>query len=165
MAKDFSFDVGSEYDMREVTNAVDQAQRELAQRFDFKGTAASLEFMDGKIGVNVTGESKNQLDSILDMLQSKLVRRGVSLKVLDVSKESVQSGMVMKQAVSFKKGLDQEKAKSLTKLIRDKYPKAKAQIQGDSVRVSSASKDDLQGVIAVLKAADFDFPVDFQNYR
>jgi cyclic-di-GMP-binding protein len=77
----------------------------------------------------------------------------------------VQSGMVMKQAVSFKKGLDQEKAKSLTKLIRDKYPKAKAQIQGDSVRVSSASKDDLQGVIAVLKAADFDFPVDFQNYR
>jgi cyclic-di-GMP-binding protein len=165
MAKDFSFDVVSDYDMSEMTNAVDQAQRELAQRFDFKGTAASLEFMDGKIGVNVTGESKNQLDSILDMLQSKLVRRGVSLKVLDVSKESVQSGMVMKQAVSFKKGLDQEKAKSLTKLIRDKYPKAKAQIQGDSVRVSSASKDDLQGVIAVLKAADFDFPVDFQNYR
>jgi cyclic-di-GMP-binding protein len=165
MAKDFSFDVVSDYDMSEMTNAVDKAQRELAQRFDFKGTAASLEFMDGKIGVNVTGESKNQLDSILDMLQSKLVRRGVSLKVLDVSKESVQSGMVMKQAVSFKKGLDQEKAKSLTKLIRDKYPKAKAQIQGDSVRVSSASKDDLQGVIAVLKAADFDFPVDFQNYR
>jgi uncharacterized protein YajQ (UPF0234 family) len=165
MAKDFSFDVVSDFDVAEMTNAVDQAQREIGQRFDFKGTAAGIEFADGKSGVQITGESKNQLDSVLDMFQGKLVKRGISLKALDVSKEPVQGGKEMRWSVPFKKGLDQDKAKQLTKLIRDKYPKAKAQIQGDSVRVSSASKDDLQGVIAALKAADFDFPLDFQNYR
>ncbi|HEY2004404.1 MAG TPA: YajQ family cyclic di-GMP-binding protein [Candidatus Saccharimonadia bacterium] len=165
MAKDFSFDVVSDYDVAEMTNAVDQAQRELGQRYDFKGTVAGLEFADGKTGLNLTGESKNQLDAILDMIQSKLVKRGVSLKVLDISKEPVQGGKEMRWNVPFKKGLDQDKAKQITKVIRDKYPKAKAQIQGDSVRVSSASKDDLQGVIVALKASDFDFPLDFQNYR
>jgi len=165
MAKDFSFDVVSDYDVAEMGNAVDQAQRELGQRFDFKGTAAKLEFADGKTGVQIEGESKNQLDSILDMFQSKLVKRNVSLKVLDTSKEPVQGGKEMRWSVAFKKGLDQDKAKQITKLIRDKYPKAKAQIQGDAVRVSSTSKDDLQGVMTELRAATFDFPLDFQNYR
>jgi uncharacterized protein YajQ (UPF0234 family) len=165
MAKDFSFDVVSDFDPAEMTNAVDQAQRELGTRYDFKGTAAALDFTDGKTGVLVTGESKNQLDAIVDMLQSKLIKRGVSLKALDMTKEPVQGGKEMRWTLPFRKGLDQDKAKQITKLIRDKYPKAKAQIQGDSVRVSSASKDDLQGVITVLKAADFDFPLDFQNYR
>ena len=165
MAKDFSFDVVSDYDVAEMTNAVDQAQRELGQRYDFKGTSANLEFADGKAGVNLTGDSQNQLNSILDVLQSKLVKRGVSLKVLDASREPVQGGKEMRWSVPFKKGLDQDKAKRLTKVIRDKYPKVKAQIQGESVRVSSISKDDLQGVIAALKAQDFDFPLDFQNYR
>jgi len=155
----------SDFDAAEMTNSVDQAQREIGQRFDFKGTAAGIGFADGKSGVQITGESKNQLDSVLDMFQGKLVKRGISLKALDVSKEPVQGGKEMRWSVPFKKGLDQDKAKQLTKLIRDKYPKAKAQIQGDSVRVSSASKDDLQGVIAALKSADFDFPLDFQNYR
>jgi uncharacterized protein YajQ (UPF0234 family) len=165
MAKDFSFDVVSDYDPGEMTNAVDQAERELGQRYDFKGTAAKLEFAEGKTGVVLYGESKNQLDAILDMLQSKLVRRGVSLKVLDTSKDPVQGGKEMRWTVPFKKGLDQDKAKQLTKVIRDGYPKAKAQIQGDAVRVSATSKDDLQGVIALLKGKDFDFPLDFQNYR
>ena len=165
MAKDFSFDVVSDYDVAEVTNAVDQAQRELGQRFDFKGTAAKLEFADGKTGVQLEGETRNQLDAILDMLQSKLVKRGVSLKVLDITKEPVQGGKEMRWSVPFRKGLDQDKAKQITKLIRDKYPKAKAQIQGEEVRVSSASKDDLQGVMNVLREATFDFPLDFQNYR
>jgi cyclic-di-GMP-binding protein len=165
MAKDFSFDVVSEFDLAEMTNAVDQAQRELGQRYDFKGTAAKLEFADGKSGVQLEGESKNQLDAILDMLQSKLVKRGVSLKVLDASKAPVQGGKEMRWSVGFKKGLDQDKAKQITKLIRDRYPKVKSQIQGESVRVVSASKDDLQGVMAELRAADFEFPLDFQNYR
>lgn len=165
MAKDFSFDVVSDYDVAEMTNAVDQAKRELGQRFDFKGTAAAVEFTEGKAGVLISGETKNQLDSVLDMLQSKLVKRGLSLKVLDTSAEPVQGGKEMRWTIPFKKGLDQEKAKKLTKLIRDSYPKAKPQIQGDAVRVSSASKDDLQGVIALLKGADLDFPLDFQNYR
>jgi uncharacterized protein YajQ (UPF0234 family) len=165
MAKDFSFDVVSDYDVAEMTNAVDQAQKELAQRYDFKGTAAKLEFADGKTGLQLEGESKNQLDSILDVLQSKMVKRGVSLKVLDTSKEPVQGGKEMRWSVAFRKGLDQDKAKQITKVIREDYPKAKAQIQGDSVRVSSTSKDDLQGVMTALRAKDFDFPLDFQNYR
>ena len=165
MAKDFSFDVVSDYDVAEMTNAVDQAQRELGQRYDFKGTAAKLEFTDAKAGLQIEGESRNQLDAILDTLQSKLIKRGVSLKVLDTSAEPVQGGKEMRWSVIFKKGLDQDKAKQITKVIRDDYPKAKAQIQGDSVRVSSASKDDLQGVMAVLRQQDFDFPLDFQNYR
>src|SRR5580704_9014030 len=101
MAKDFSFDVVSDYDAAEMTNAVEQAKRELGQRYDFKGTAADLDFSDGKAGVNLTGESRNQLDAILDMLQSKLVKRGVSLKVLDTSKDPVQGGKEMRWQLTF----------------------------------------------------------------
>ncbi len=165
MAKDFSFDVVSDYDVAEMTNAVDQAQRELGTRYDFKGTAAKLEFVDGKTGVQIEGESQNQLNAILDVLQSKLTKRGVSLKALDTSKAPVQGGKEMRWTVPFKKGLDQDKAKQLTKAVRESYPKVKTQIQGDSVRVSSTSKDDLQGVMALLRAKDLDFPLEFQNYR
>ena len=165
MAKDFSFDVVSDYDLAEMTNAVDQAQRELLQRYDFKGTSAAIEFTDGKAGVLIKGDTKYQLDSIVDVLQGKLIKRGISLKVLDLSSEPVQGGKEMRWTVNFKKGLDQEKAKMITKTIRDDYPKAKAQIQGDEVRVSSASKDDLQGIMQALKAKDFDFPLSFTNYR
>lgn len=165
MAKDFSFDVESDYDLAEVTNAVDQAQREIMTRYDFKGTSAQAEFGDGKTGVNLEGDSKNQLDAIVDVLQSKFARRGVSLKVLDLSTQPASGGKNMRWTLPFKKGLDQEKAKKITKLIRDQFPKSKTQIQGDTVRVSSASKDDLQGVMALLKQQDFDFPVQFTNYR
>jgi len=165
MAKDFSFDVVSDFDAGEMTNAVDQAQRELGQRYDFRGTAAQLEFADGKTGVQLEGDSRNQIDAIIDVLQSKLIRRGISPKVLDLSSEAVESGVTVKRSLPFRKGLDQDKAKRLSKLIREAYPKAKTQIQGDSVRVSSPSKDDLQGVMALLKQQDLDFPLDFQNYR
>jgi uncharacterized protein YajQ (UPF0234 family) len=165
MAKDFSFDVVSDYDAAEMMNALDQAKRELGQRFDFKGTSANIEFGDNKASVDVQGETKNQLDSIVDMFQSKLVKRGVSLKVLDLTKAPVQGGKEMRWNIPLKKGLDQEKAKILTKMIRDSYPKVKTQIQGDSVRVSAASKDDLQGVMAQLRKAELDFPLNFENYR
>ena len=165
MAKDFSFDVVSDFDSGEMTNAVDQAQRELGQRYDFKGTAAKLEFADGKSGVVLEGDSRNQIDAIIDMLQGKLIKRGISAKVLDLSGEPIESGMIMRYNVPFRKGLDQEKAKKLTKIIREAYPKAKAQIQGEEVRVSSASKDDLQGIMTHLKAQELDFPLEFQNFR
>jgi uncharacterized protein YajQ (UPF0234 family) len=165
MAKDFSFDVVSDYDVAEMTNAVDQTQRDLMQRYDFKGTNASVEFVEDKKGVLIKGDTRYQLDSIVDVLQSKLMKRGVSLKVLDLSSEPVQGGKEMRWTVMFRKGLDQEKAKMITKAIRDEYPKAKAQIQGEEVRVSSTSKDDLQGVMTALKAKDFDFPLNFTNYR
>jgi uncharacterized protein YajQ (UPF0234 family) len=165
MAKDFSFDIVSDYDIAEVTNAVDQAQRELGTRYDFKGTSAALSFTDGKDGILIEGESQNQLDAILDMLQSKLTKRGVSLKSLDTSPAPVQGGKEMRWTLPLRKGLDQDKAKQLTKAIREDFPKVKTQIQGDSVRVSATSKDDLQGVMTLLRGKDLDFPLDFQNYR
>lgn len=165
MAKDFSFDVVSDYDAAEMTNAVDQTQRELATRFDFKGTAAKVDFAEGKTGVVIEGDSDNQVRAVHDVLQSKLIKRGIDLRVLDVSSQPQPSGQVVRWQITFKKGMDQEKAKKVSKLVRDTAPKAKAQIQGDMVRVSSTSKDDLQAVIAALKAADFDFPLEFQNYR
>jgi uncharacterized protein YajQ (UPF0234 family) len=165
MAKDFSFDIVSDFDAGEMTNAVDQAQRELSQRYDFKGTAAKLEFADAKTGVQLEGDSRNQIDAIIDVLQGKLIRRGISAKVLDLSSDAVDSGIIVKRLIVFKKGLGQDQAKKLSKLIRDAYPKVKAQIQGESLRISSTSKDDLQGVMSLLKAQDLDFPLDFQNMR
>jgi uncharacterized protein YajQ (UPF0234 family) len=155
----------SDYNAAEMLNAVDQAQKEIAQRYDFKGTSAAVEFADGKSGLNLTGDSKNQLDAIIDVVQSKLVKRSVPLKVLDMSHEPVQGGKDMRWSVPFKKGLDQDKAKQITKLIRDVAPKVKTQIQGDTVRVTSSSKDDLQSVMAALRSKDFDFPLDFVNLR
>lgn len=165
MAKDFSFDVVSDFDTAEMANAVDQAQREMAIRYDFKGTSAKLEFGDGKESVMLEGDTRNQLDAIVDVLQGKLVKRGIDLRVLDTTTEPVQGGKEMRWTIPFKKGLDQDKAKQLTKLIRETYPKAKATIQGDTVRVSSTSKDDLQGIMQSLRSATLDFPLDFQNYR
>ena len=165
MAKDFSFDVVSDFDAGEMTNAIDQAQREIGQRYDFKGTSASIEFSDGKNGLNLVGDSRNQLNSLVDVIQSKLIRRDISPKVLDVSSEPTESGTGMKWQIPFKKGMNQDQAKKLTKVIREQYPKVKAQIQGDEVRVSSTSKDDLQGVMSLLKQQDLDFPLQFTNYR
>lgn len=165
MAKDFSFDVVSDFDAGEMINAIDQAQREIAQRYDFKGTSAQIEFAEGKNGLELTADSSNQIDALIDVIQSKLIRRDISPKALDLANQPRESGTQVKRSVAFKKGLDQEKAKKLTKLIRDQFPKAKAQIQGDSVRVSSTSKDDLQGIMSLLKQQDLDYPLQFQNLR
>lgn len=165
MAKDFSFDVVSDFDAAEMTNAVDQAQREISNRYDFKNSAASVEFAEGKAGLLIKGDSDNQVHAVLDVLQGKLIKRGIPLTVLDTTAEPVQGGKEMRWKLAFKKGLDQDKAKQITAVIRENFPKAKAQIQGDEVRVSSTSKDDLQGIMAALKAKDFDFPLDFVNYR
>lgn len=161
----FSFDVVSEYDKAEMNNVFDQAVREMDARYDFKGTPAQLEWLDDKKGLKVTGNGTWQIDAILDIVRKKLAARGISQKVLDTSRDVVESNMKATQEVLFKQGLDQDKAKRITKLLRDTYPKVKAQIQGDAVRVMSTSKDDLQAVITLLKQQDFDFPVSFANYR
>jgi uncharacterized protein YajQ (UPF0234 family) len=165
MAKDFSFDVVSDFDAGEMTNAIDQAQREIGQRYDFKGTSASIEFSDGKNGLNLAADNRNQATALVDVIQSKLIRREISPKVLDLSGEPTDSGLGVKWSIPFKKGMNQEQAKKLTKLIRDQYPKAKAQIQGEEVRVSSTSKDDLQGIMTLLKEQELDFPLQFMNFR
>lgn len=165
MAKDFSFDVVSDYDLSEMINAIDQVGRELQTRYDFQGTGAKCEFVRDKGELALEANSDLKVQTILDVVESKLLKRGISLKVLDKSGEIVQSGMASNLTVPLRKGLDQEKAKKVTKLIRDEYPKAKAQIQGQEVRVSSTSKDDLQGIMNLLKGADFDFPLSFTNFR
>ncbi|TAH35840.1 YajQ family cyclic di-GMP-binding protein [Candidatus Saccharibacteria bacterium] len=161
----FSFDVVSEYDKAEMNNVFDQCLREMDSRYDFKGTPAAIEWLDDKKGLKVTGNGEWQIDAILDIYRKKLATRGQSQKVLDTSKESVESNLKTTKEVPFKQGLDQDKAKQLTKLIRDTYPKVKTQIQGDAVRVMSGSKDDLQAVMQLLKSQDLDFPLSFTNYR
>lgn len=162
----FSFDVVSEYDKAEMNNVFDQALREIDNRYDFKNTPAALEWISGeKTGFKVTGNSDYQIDAILDIIRKKLAARNQSQKVLDVSKESVTSNLKTTKEVPFKQGLDQDKAKKITSLLRDKFPKVKAQIQGDSVRVMSGAKDDLQAVMQLLRAQEFDFPLSFTNYR
>jgi len=162
----FSFDVVSDFDKAEMNNVFDQTQREIDSRYDFKGTSAALEWMDGdKTGLKVTGDSQYQLDAIVDIVRKKLATRGQSQKVLDASKEPITSNLKMTWEVPFKKGLDQEKAKKITATIRENYPKVKPQIQGDEVRVMSSSKNDLQAVMQLLKSQDFDFPLNFTNYR
>ncbi len=165
MAKDSSFDIVSDYDIAKVTNAVESSQREMNSRYDFKGTKANLEFSDNKTGVTIIGDNQFQIDSILEILRKKLAASEVSQKILDTSKDPVPGSMQIKWELSFIKGLDQEKAKKVTKLIRDNYPKVKCQIQGEEIRVSSPKRDELQAVMQLLREADFDFPLEFTNYR
>jgi uncharacterized protein YajQ (UPF0234 family) len=162
----FSFDIVSDYDKAEMNNVFDQTEREMTSRYDFKGTPAAIEWLNGdKTGIKVTGSGDWQIDAILDIFRKKLAARGQSQKVLDVSHDIVEANLKATKEVPFKQGLDQDKAKQLTKLIRDEYPKVKTQIQGDVVRATSGSKDDLQAVMQLLRAKDFDFPLSFTNYR
>jgi hypothetical protein len=161
----FSFDVVSDYDKAEMNNVFDQAQREMAARYDFKGTPAQLEWLGDKAGLKVTGSGDWQIDAILDIVRKKLATRGISQKVLDTSHDITESNLKSTKEVPFRQGLDQDKAKKITGAIRDKFPKVKSQIQGDAVRVNSGNKDELQAVMQLLRAQDFDFPVSFTNYR
>jgi cyclic-di-GMP-binding protein len=162
----FSFDVVSDYDRAELNNVFDQALREITSRYDFKNTPGALDWLNNdKTGFKITGNGEWQIEAILDIIRKKLATRGQSQKILDTSAELVVSNLKTSQEIPFKKGLDQEKAKKITALIRDKYPKVKTQIQGQEVRVTGTSKDDLQAVMQILRAQDFDFPLSFTNFR
>lgn len=162
---DSSFDVVSKIDAQEVDNAVNQAVKEVSTRYDFRGVDASLKQVGETIVVEAN--SAERAMAVIDVLQSKLVRRGVSLKVLDLTDREPQiAGKIYRLVVPLKEGIDQPTAKKITKLIRDEGPKGvRAQIQGDEVRVSSKSRNDLQDVIALLKGADLDAALQFVNYR
>lgn len=149
-----------------MNNVFDQVQRELTGRYDFKGTPAAVEWLNpDKAGLKITGNGEWQIDAILDIVRKKLAARGLSQKVLDVSKDAVTSNLKTTKEVPFVSGLTQEKAKKITSLLRDKFPKVKTQIQGESLRVTSSSKNELQAVIQFLRGQDFDFPLEFTNYR
>jgi cyclic-di-GMP-binding protein len=162
----FSFDVVSEYDLAEVINVYDQSQREIQNRYDFKNTPAALEWLDDKkSGLKIVGNSDWQVDAIIDIVRKKLASRNQSQKLLDTTRPTHTTNLKTTKEVPFVAGLDQSKAKNITKLIRDHYPKAKAQIQGEAVRVMSPKKDELQAVMQLLRDHEFDFPLSFTNYR
>jgi cyclic-di-GMP-binding protein len=166
MIATFSFDIVSDYNLAEVINAIDQSKRELGTRYDLKGTNASVEFRDSdKTGLLIVGDNDYHIDTILDIVRKKLAGRNVSQKILDTSKPRVTSNLKVTQEVTFRKGLDQDMSKKITNLIRQNFPKAKAQIQGAEVRVSSPKKDELQALMQFLEQQDFDFPLSFVNYR
>lgn len=161
----FSFDITSEYDKAEMNNVFALVQKEIVSRYDFKGTPAEIDWLGDKIGFKFIGANEWQVESIIDITRKKLASRDQSSKVLDLTKPVVTSNLKATQEVPFINGLDQEKAKKITKLIRDELPKLKPQIQGDAVRVIGSSKDELQSAMRVVQAADFDFPINFDNYR
>ncbi|MCA9324186.1 YajQ family cyclic di-GMP-binding protein [Candidatus Saccharibacteria bacterium] len=161
----FSFDIESTYDVGEMNNVYDQAQKELINRYDLKGTQASLEWIDDKKGVKICGDNQYHLDAIIELLRKKAAVRGVSQKTFDTSKEPETTNLRMIWIVPFKNGLKSDDAKKITKLLRDELPKVKTQIQGDAVRVMSGKKDELQSAMQLLKSQDFDFPLLFTNFR
>ncbi|HJE52025.1 MAG TPA: YajQ family cyclic di-GMP-binding protein [Tessaracoccus flavescens] len=163
MASESSFDVVSKVDRQEVDNALNQAAKEVGQRYDFKNTDAKIAWSGENIEMEAVSEER--VKAILDVFQSKLIRRGVSLKALDAG-DPRQSGKLWKITASTKQGIKTEDAKKITKMLRDEGPKGvKTQIQGEELRISSKSRDDLQEVQRMIKEADYDFAVQFVNYR
>ena len=161
---DSSFDIVSKIDRQEVDNALSQAAREISQRFDFKGTGAEIKW-SGDQAIEISANADDRASAVLDVFKDKLIKRQQSLKILDAS-EPRQSGKESKITINLKEGISSEDAKKVAKLIRDEGPKGvKAQIQGDELRVSSKKRDDLQALIALVKGQDYDFAVQFTNYR
>ncbi|MGA9715655.1 MAG: YajQ family cyclic di-GMP-binding protein [Aeromicrobium sp.] len=161
---DSSFDIVNKIDRQEVDNALNQAAKEIATRYDFKNTGADIRW-SGETNVEITANADERALAILDVFKDKLIKRGISLKSLEEG-EPRQSGKDVKLTSSINEGIDQEQAKKVSKLIRDEGPKGvKVQIQGDELRVSSKKRDDLQEIIALVKGSDLDFAVQFVNYR
>ncbi|MDQ0189292.1 YajQ family cyclic di-GMP-binding protein [Alicyclobacillus cycloheptanicus] len=163
MAKDASFDIVSKLDLQEVDNAVNQANKEIETRFDFKNSKSEIRF-DGK-EITLISDDEYKLSAVMDVLQSKCVKRDISLKALKPGKVEPASQGTVRQTVTLQQGIDQDTAKQITKLIKDAKLKVQASIQGDQVRVSGKSRDDLQTVIQLLKNADLPVPLQFVNYR
>jgi len=166
MAQQSSFDVTTGVDLQEVDNAVNQAQKEIAQRYDFKGSIATIEFSRAEGTLNLTAESEFRMLALFDVLQAKLIKRGVPVKNLDVGDMKPAGGDKVTQQVKLKMALDGDTAKKVAAAIKDaKLKKVQAAIQGDQVRVTSPSRDELQAAMAVLRAQDFGVELKFGNYR
>ena len=161
----FSFDITSDYDKAEMNNVFTQTEKEISNRYDFKGTPAGIEWLTDKTGIKLIGANEWHCDAVLDILRKKLAAREQSSKVLDLSKEPIIQNLKCTRDVPFKSGLKQDDAKIITSKLRDNIPKVKAQIQGEEIRVTSGSKDDLQNAIQLLKSTEFEFPLQFGNFR
>ncbi len=160
---DSSFDVVSEFDHQELVNALDQVRREVATRYDFKGSKVDIEL--GKDAITLHAEDEYRAGAVKDLIQSKAVRRNLSLKIFEWGKIEPAAGGTVRQEIKLVRGLTSEQAKELSKTIREQFPKTKPVIQGDAVRVSAKSRDDLQAVIAHLRSLDYPVALQFINYR
>jgi len=163
MASEYSFDVVSKVDMQEMNNAVQQSLKEIETRFDFKGSKSDIKLENDQL--TVTSDSDFKLQSVVDILQSKMIKRGVPILNLDYGKIEPASGGTVRQVIKLRQGIDQEHAKKLNVLIRDSKLKVKSQIQGDQLRVTGKNKDDLQSIMGLLKGAGLPLELQFTNYR
>lgn len=163
MAGDCSFDIVSQFDEQELVNTLDQTRREVQTRYDLKDT--KTEIVQSKDTITIVTDSALSLKSVRDILESKAVRRNLSLKIFKPGKEEDAAGSRVRQVIQLQQGITQEQAKELSKFIRENYAKVRPQIQGDAVRVTAKSRDDLQGVIALLKQKDYPLPLQYINYR
>jgi hypothetical protein len=165
MADTYSFDIVSEVDLQEVDNAINQARKEIAQRYDFKGSKSAIELNLKEKTLTISSEDDFKLKSVVDVLQGKLVKRGVPLKAMKYGKVEPAAGGTVRQVVTMLVGIDKESARRIVKMIKDTKSKVQAQIMEDQVRVSGKNKDDLQTVLALVRGADLPFAVQFTNYR
>jgi cyclic-di-GMP-binding protein len=163
MSSESSFDIVSKMDMQELTNAVHQTEKEIANRFDFKGSKSSLKLE--KDALIIASDDEYKLNAVIDILQTKMVKRGITLKNLDFGKIEPASLGTVRQRLGLKQGIDQENAKKINILIRDSKLKVKSQIQGDQIRVTGKSRDDLQQIIQLLRKADLPLDLQFNNLK
>jgi cyclic-di-GMP-binding protein len=165
MPQDSSFDVVSKLELQEVENAINQANKEMQTRFDFKGSISRVDWDKKESKLTFYSDDEHRLKSVNDIVQSKLVKRGISLKSLDYQAIEKAEGSTVRQVVKMKQGIESEKAKEIIRTIKDSKIKVQATIQGDQLRVTGKSKDDLQTVMAMLRNADFGLPLQFTNFR
>ncbi len=165
MAQDFSFDVVSKVDLQEVLNAVQQASKEIGTRFDFRGSKSRVEWNEKELALTLTSDDESKLKSVVDILETRLVKRGIAVKSLDYGKVEPAAGATVRQVAKIQQGISTEKAKDIVKAIKDQKIKVQASIQADQVRVAGRSKDDLQSVMTLLRGRDFGVPLQFTNYR
>jgi hypothetical protein len=165
MASEASFDIVSKVEMPEVVNAVTQAQRELSQRYDFKGSKSSIELNQDKAEITLVSDDEPKMRNVIDVLQTKFVARKVSLKALSYGKIEPASGGTVRQVLTLQQGISTERAKEIVKIIKGMKVKVQAEIQADQVRVKGKKLDDLQAVMAELRSREFDYPMEFTNYR
>jgi uncharacterized protein YajQ (UPF0234 family) len=165
MANSFSFDIVSEVDLQEVDNAVNQARKEIAQRYDFKGSKSSIEMNTKDKVLTMVSDDDFKLKSVLDILETKLIKRGVPVKALSYGSVEPSTGGTVRQLITLRVGIEKENAKRIVKMIKDTKLKVQAQIMDDQVRVTAKAKDDLQAVITLVREAELEFAVQFTNYR
>jgi len=165
MAKECSFDIVSQLDLQEVDNGVNHAMREISVRYDLKNSKSNVEFDKKEKEIRISAPDDFKLKSVIDVLQSKLVKRGISLKAIKYGKVTSALGGTVSVNAELINGMSSEKCREIAKVIREEYPKCKVQVEGEKVKVASKSRDVLQQVIALLKEKDFDIPIQFINYR